>query len=492
MSKFPEGFLWGGATAANQFEGGWDADGKGVSSSDCCTRGSRQVPRKVTYRTKEGEVKADLMFEMKAPEGAVFGCFDGYDYPSHDGIDFYHHYKEDIALFGEMGFKTFRMSINWTRLFPNGDELEPNQAGVEFYRSVFTELRKYNIEPLVTLSHYETPVGLTNKWNSWVDRRTIDCFVRYATTCFKEYHDLVKYWLTFNEINCIALGGWMAAGISTNDPEKIEQAKLHQLIASALTVKAAHEIDPGLMVGNMIGYGHTYPNTCHPDDALKQLQSQVDVDFYSDVQARGYYPKNILKQYEKKGINIGLTPEDEKILAEGTVDFITFSYYMSSVVTADPTILANQSGNLLTGGVRNPYLKASDWGWQIDPVGLRSSLVYFYSRYQKPLMVVENGLGAVDKVEEDGSVHDSYRIDYLRSHIEEMGKAIEEDGVDLIGYTPWGCIDLVSASTGEMAKRYGFIYVDYQDDGTGDGARSRKDSFYWYQKVIATNGEDLA
>ena len=487
---FPKNFLWGGATAANQFEGAWNVGEKGVSSSDCCTRGSLQETRKVTYKTRNGNIESQTMFTLDAPEGAQFGCFEGYDYPSHVGIDFYHHYKEDIALFAEMGFKIFRMSINWTRIFPNGDEEVPNEEGLKFYEDVFKELKKYNIEPLVTLSHYETPVGLTNKWGSWKDRRTIDCFVRYAKTCFKRYNGLVKYWLTFNEINCINFGSWMAAGLPSKDPEVIANATRNQLLASALSVVAAHEINPDMMVGNMIGYGASYAYTCNPEDVWKQRQSQYNVDFYSDVQARGYYPNYKLKEYERNNINFELTDNDKKILKEGTVDFITFSYYMSTCVSADPKVLASQGGNIIQG-VKNPYLKESEWGWQIDPIGLRISLNDFYSKYRKPLMVVENGLGAKDIVEKDGSIHDSYRIDYLRSHIEEMDKAIHEDGVELIGYTPWGCIDLVSASTGEMAKRYGFIYVDYQDDGTGDGARYKKDSFYWYKKVIETNGDDL-
>ena len=487
---FPKDFLWGGATAANQYEGGWNEGGKGVSTSDCCTRGSRTRPREVTYKTKDGKIETQMMFALEAPAGATFGSYEGYDYPSYQATDFYHHYKEDIALFAEMGFKMFRLSINWTRIYPNGYDEQPNEEGLKFYDNIFDELNKYGIEPLVTLSHYETPVALTNKWNSWADRRTIDCFVRYATTCFERYKGKVKYWLTFNEINCIEYSGWVAAGVPSKNPEVLAKATLHQLLASALTVKAAHKIDDNYKVGNMIGYSATYPYTCNPSDVLKQREGQRNVDFYSDVQARGYYPSSKLKQYEQAGIDFTLSDEDEAILKEGTVDFITFSYYMSACVSADPEVIAGQSGNMLTG-VSNPYLEASDWGWQIDPVGLRIALNDFYTKYQLPLMVVENGLGAVDKVEEDGSIHDDYRINYLRSHIEAMNQAINVDGVDLIGYTPWGCIDLVSASTGEMEKRYGFIYVDYQDDGTGDGKRIKKDSFDWYKKVIATNGEDL-
>ena len=487
---FPKDFLWGGATAANQFEGAWDVDGKGVSTSDCCTRGSLTSVRQVTYQTEDGQVESKIMFGLDAPKGAKFGAFDGYDYPSHEGIDFYHHYKEDIALFAEMGFKTFRMSINWTRIFPNGDDEQPNEKGLQFYEDVFKELKKYGIEPLVTLSHYETPIALTNKWNAWADRRTIDCFVRYAKTCFERYNGLVKYWLTFNEINCISFGGFMAAGVASRDPLMIANATRNQLLASALAVQEAHKVNPDMMVGNMIGYGASYPYTCNPEDVLKQRKSQYNVDFYSDVQARGYYPNYKLKEYERANLDFELTKEDQEILANGTVDFITFSYYMSNCVSADPEVLANQKGNMLMG-VKNPYLTESEWGWQIDPVGLRISLNDFYTKYRKPLMVVENGLGARDIVTEDGQIHDDYRIDYLRAHIEQMDKAINEDGVDLIGYTPWGCIDLVSASTGEMAKRYGFIYVDIQDDGTGDGKRMKKDSFYWYKKVIASNGVDL-
>ena len=487
---FPKDFLWGGATAANQFEGAWDVDGKGVSTSDCCTRGSLTSVRHVTYQTEDGQVESKIMFGLDAPKGAKFGAFDGYDYPSHEGIDFYHHYKEDIALFAEMGFKTFRMSINWTRIFPNGDDEQPNEKGLQFYEDVFKELKKYGIEPLVTLSHYETPIALTNKWNAWADRRTIDCFVRYAKTCFERYNGLVKYWLTFNEINCISFGGFMAAGVASRDPLMIANATRNQLLASALAVQEAHKVNPDMMVGNMIGYGASYPYTCNPEDVLKQRKSQYNVDFYSDVQARGYYPNYKLKEYERANLDFELTKEDQEILANGTVDFITFSYYMSNCVSADPEVLANQKGNMLMG-VKNPYLTESEWGWQIDPVGLRISLNDFYTKYRKPLMVVENGLGARDIVTEDGQIHDDYRIDYLRAHIEQMDKAINEDGVDLIGYTPWGCIDLVSASTGEMAKRYGFIYVDKQDDGTGTYARSKKKSFDWYKKVIATNGEDL-
>ena len=487
---FKEGFLWGGATAANQYEGAWNIGNKGVSSADCCTRGSRSEPRKVTYMTKEGEIKADVMFGLDAPEGAQFGCFEGYDYPSHEASDFYHHYKEDIALMAEMGFKTFRMSINWTRIYPLGYEEEPNEEGLKFYDDVFDECLKYGIKPLVTLSHYETPVGLTNKWGSWADARTIDCFARYVETVGNRYKGKVEYWLTFNEINCLEFGGWMAAGVASRDPQKIADAGKHQLLASAKAVQILHEIDENNKVGNMIGYGMIYPYTCNPKDVFQTWEKFKGSYFYCDVQARGYYPSYKLKEYEQKGIQFSLTKEEKELLKNGTVDFISFSYYMSNCTSTDPKVLADQGGNMMFG-VKNPYLKASDWGWQIDPIGLRLSLNYMYDSYQKPLMVVENGLGAQDVLEANGEIHDSYRIDYLRDHIQAMHDAVSLDGVELWGFTPWGCIDLVSASTGEMHKRYGFVYVDYQDDGTGNGNRIRKDSFYWYKKVIASNGEDL-
>ncbi len=490
MGKFPKDFLWGGATAANQFEGGWNVDGKGVSTSDCMTRGSRTSARMVTFKTKEGNIEAQPAFALAAPEGATFGVFEGYDYPSHDAIDFYHHYKEDIALFAEMGFKTFRLSINWTRIFPTGMEEEPNEAGLKFYDDVFDELHKYDIEPLVTLSHYETPIGLTNAWNAWADERTIACWERYVKTVGKRYKGKVKYWLTFNEINLALITPFMGAGVGVVTPQIIVDTTKHQFLASAKAVLMLHEIDPNNKVGNMVAYGASYPNTPHPEDALRAKFEDRGRHFFFDVQALGRYPDYKLKEYEREGIEFHLSAEEQQLLTAGTVDFLSFSYYMSTTYTADPNIEENAMGNFSLG-VKNPYLKASDWGWQIDPIGLRFACNELWDRYHKPLMVVENGMGAQDVLNEDGTCHDSYHIDYLRSHIEQMEKVINEDGIDLIGYTPWGCIDLVSASTGEMHKRYGFIYVDYQDDGTGNGERYRKDSFYWYKKVIATNGEDL-
>ncbi len=479
MSVLRKDFLWGGATAANQFEGAWNADGKGASCSDMCTNGSHTTPKRITRAIEEGTL-----------------------YPSHEAIDFYHHYKEDIALFAEMGFKVFRLSVNWTRIFPTGMEKEPNEAGLVFYDSVFDECRKYNIEPLVTISHYELPFALTEKYNGWVARECIDLYVRYATCLFNRYKDKVKYWLTFNEINCgtMPMGNFLSLGIlneGTTDftnqadiPALRFQGLHHQFVASALAVKAGHEINPDFKIGCMIAYMLNYPYSCNPKDVLlAQQRNQLSNDLCGDVQVRGEYPSFAKRYFEDNNIKIIMEPEDARILKDGCVDYYTFSYYMSSCVSEDPKI-DKVSGNLL-GGVKNPYLEASDWGWQIDPIGLRVALNELYGRYRIPLMVVENGLGAYDKIEADGSIQDDYRINYLRSHIEQMKEAVK-DGVDLLGYTPWGCIDLVSASTGEMAKRYGFIYVDKYDDGTGDLSRRKKKSFDWYKKVIAGNGEDLA
>ena len=471
-------FLWGGATAANQFEGGWNVDGKGSSTSDMLTAGTHTIPRKITKET-----------------------IDGLNYPSHEAIDFYHRYKEDIKLFAEMGFKVFRMSIAWTRIFPNGDDKEPNEAGLKFYDDVFDELKKYNIEPLVTISHYEMPFNLTKKYNGWASRNLIDFFINYCSVIFNRYKDKVKYWLTFNEINCgtMPMGGYLGLGILNegtedflhqNDNKQIRfQALHHQFVASAKAVKLGHSINKDFKIGCMIAHMTTYPYTCNPDDILlAQKKNQLANDLCGDVQVRGEYPFFAKRYFEENNIVLDITEEDKKILKEGTVDYYTFSYYMSNCESAsgdeDKT-----SGNLL-GGIKNPYLEASDWGCQIDPKGLRYTLNELYGRYNIPLMVVENGLGAFDKVEEDGSINDDYRIEYLKDHIIQMKEAVK-DGVDLIGYTPWGCIDLVSASTGEMEKRYGFIYVDKDNAGEGTLDRKKKKSFEWYKNVIKTNGEEL-
>ncbi len=479
MSVFRKDFLWGGATAANQFEGAWNVDGKGSSVSDMCTNGSHTVPKWITT-----EIRPDKL------------------YPSHEAIDFYHHYEGDIALFAEMGFKCFRLSINWTRIFPKGWEETPNEKGLEFYDRVFDCCKKHGIEPLVTISHYELPYALVEKYNGWESREVIGFYENYCHAIFDRYKDKVKYWLTFNEINISvrSMGAVLSVGTvkgyegpvmgAPDRPQERFQALHHQFVASAKVVKYAHEHYPQFKMGDMNIFSVSYPLTSDPADALAcQQNNQMMNWFCSDIQVRGEYPYYAKRYFEEHGISVRMEPGDLEILKEGTVDFYTFSYYSSNCITTHADA-ENISGNM-SGGKKNPYLKASDWGWQIDPMGLRWALNEIYSRYGIPMMVVENGLGAFDERGEDGRFHDSYRIDYLRQHIEQMREAVK-DGVDLMGYTPWGCIDLVSASTGEMAKRYGFIYVNKFDDGTGDLSRERKDSFYWYKKVIATNGDDLA
>ena len=479
---FKEGFLWGGATAANQFEGGWNEGGKGPGVPD---------------HIRGGTVSAPRLWDKEIDPNVY--------YPSHQAVDFYHFYKEDIALYGEMGFKCFRLSINWSRIYPNGDELEPNKEGLEFYHNVFAECKKYNIEPLVTISHYELPWGLSVKYNGWVGREVIDCYVRYATTLFNEYKDEVTLWLTFNEINigAQAFGRIMSLGMQGDDgkpmfklePETAEEMSdrftaLHnQFVASAKAVVIGHEINPENKIGLMIAGSMTYPYTPNPLD-IKDAQDRMNMSnwFCGDVQVRGHYPYYAKRYFKDHNVTVRMEEGDAEILAKGTVDFYSFSYYMSSCASVDPEALKG-SGNMFTGIV-NPYLKASDWGWQIDPEGLRIYMNEVYGRYEIPLFVVENGLGANDVRAEDGKFHDDYRINYLRDHIKAMEQAVE-DGVDLMGYTMWGCTDLVSASTGEMKKRYGFVYVDRDNDGNGDFHRERKDSFFWYKKVIESNGADL-
>ncbi|WP_138417751.1 glycoside hydrolase family 1 protein [Aquibacillus sediminis] len=475
--KFPEGFLWGGATAANQLEGAYQEGGKGLNLADVLPGG------------KENRLKllSSTGFDFEIDKSK-------YTYPNHEGIDFYHRYKEDIALFAEMGFKTFRMSIAWSRIFPNGDELEPNEEGLAFYDRVFDELAKYNIEPLVTIAHYETPLHLIKEYGGWRNRKLVEFFERYVTVLFNRYKDKVKYWLTFNEINGATHMPLLGLGFSPESEETRLQDSFqglhHQFVASAKAVQLGHEIIPGSQIGCMLIYAPVYSYDSNPENVVyAQQEARIFNNFCGDVQVRGEYPSFIDRYFRENDVNIEMEEGDLELIKEGTVDFISFSYYMSRTDKKNKTPEEIGQGNLI-GGVKNPFLKASDWGWEIDPVGLRVSLNELYGRYQKPLFVVENGLGAYDKVEEDGSINDDYRIDYLREHIRAMGEAVD-DGVELMGYTSWGCIDLVSASSGEMSKRYGYIYVDKQDDGSGTFERSRKKSFFWYKNVIATNGQEL-
>lgn len=470
---FRKDFLWGGATAANQCEGAFDEDGRGLANVDLCPVGDdRQAI--ITGQKK--------MFDFDKE----------HFYPAKNSIDMYHRYKEDIALFAEMGFKVYRFSIAWTRIFPNGDESKPNEAGLKFYENLIDECHKYNIEPLITITHFDFPMHLVHEYGGWRNRKTVDFYKNLVMAIFTRFKGKVKYYLTFNEINIILAASFMGAGLYFEDGEDIDkvraQAIHHELLASAYATKIAHEIDPEIKIGCMLAAGTYYPATCKPEDVFAAQKYNRDNYFFVDVQSRGYYPSYKLKEYELSGIMPEMHEEDEKILRENTVDFISFSYYTTRTISSDAS---NFDESNLVDTVDNPYLGKTEWGWQIDPLGFRITINDIWDRYQKPLFVVENGLGAKDTPNENGYVEDDYRIAYLRDHIKNMKDAVEVDGVDLLGYTTWGPIDLVSAGTGEMSKRYGFIYVDRDDYGNGSLDRSKKKSFDWYKKVIASNGEDL-
>ena len=479
---FQEGFLWGGAVAANQLEGAFKEGGKGWSVADVATyKPDVDVKNYAAHLavSKEGVLKA-----MADPDEQY--------YPKRRGIDFYHHYQEDLALFAEMGFKTLRVSIAWTRLYPTGEETEANPEGVAFYRSLFAEMKKLGIEPLVTLSHYEMPLHLALQYNGWTDRRIIDLFVRFCRTCFSEYGEYVKLWLTFNEVDSVIRHPFTTAGIIPDQcgGEELKccyQALHHQFVASAIVTKMCREMIPGSQMGCMLTKLMTYPRTCAPEDVAATQQKNLDNHFYSDVMMFGEYPRLKATELKKKELFPVMEPGDEAVLKEGTMDFLSFSYYMSMTESVDPAAERTPGNTVL--GVKNPYLDASEWGWQVDPLGLYISLVELYDRYRKPLFIVENGIGSKD-ILEGSTVHDEYRIEYFRRHFKEMEHAVD-DGVELMGYTSWAPIDLISASTSQISKRYGFIYVDLNDLGEGTGKRYRKDSFYWYQNVIRTNGREM-
>lgn len=467
-------FLWGGATASSQCEGAYNTDGRGLSNIDMLPQG------KCRKKIMDGQQESDNFRE-------------GWYYPCKNGIDMYHHYKEDIALFVEMGFKVYRLSISWTRIFPNGDEDEPNIQGLKFYEDIFKECHRYEIEPLVTIVHYECPLHLIKKYGGWKDRRMIGFFEKLCRTIVSYYKGLVKYWITFNEINTLLHAPFLGAGIcfkpGDNEMQIEYQAAHYELVASALATKILHDADSRNMVGCMLAAGTTYPYSCNPEDVFAAVEREHAEYFLTDVQSRGYYPKYILKEFERRNLSLDITEDDKTLLKENTADFVSFSYYGCRLTSHDWMMKLQSEGNLFRT-LKNPYLKSTEWGWPIDPLGLRITLNSLYDRYQKPLFIVENGLGAKD-ILDNGTVDDDYRIDYLRQHIKAMKDAVDIDGVDLMGYTTWGPIDLVSASTGEMSKRYGFIYVDVDDMGNGTYKRYRKKSFYWYKNVIASNGEVL-
>jgi 6-phospho-beta-glucosidase len=485
INEFPEGFLWGGATAANQIEGGFSQGNKGLSVADCYSFDS-SLPR------ERWSDQWKMMTHRQVALAQEKDC--KLYFPKRVGNEFYFNFREDIKLFHEMGFKCYRMSIAWSRIFPKGDELKPNEAGLKFYDEVLNELKKYEIEPIITISHYEMPLHLSIAYGGWSNRCCIDFYIRYAKSLFERYSDRVKYWITFNEINSIIRHPFTSAGIieekNNNLVQEEYQAAHHQFIASAKSIEICHKLRSDSQVGCMISYQLPVPYSCDPYDIQKSVEQQRQTLFFSDVLMRGYYPSYSNRLFYEMNINIEMNPDDINILKYNRSDFLSISYYMSSAASANPDVYPKVEGNLLTNGVKNPYLKISEWGWQIDPVGLRTALNQLYDRYQMPIFIAENGLGASDIINDSNEVDDWYRIEYMREHIIQMKESVM-DGVELLGYTPWGCIDSISASTSQMSKRYGFIYVDMDDEGIGSKCRYKKRSFDWYKNVIKSNGSKL-
>ncbi|MCI1882678.1 MAG: glycoside hydrolase family 1 protein [Sporolactobacillus sp.] len=485
-SYFPKNFLWGGAIAANQAEGAWNVDGKGISVADVAQYKPDIDPKDYV---SQWHVSPKQIKEAMATNDTTY-------YPKRHGIDFYHRYKEDLALFAEMGMKCLRMSIAWTRLFPTGTETKPNPKGVAFYHNLFKEMKALGIEPLVTLSHYEMPLYLVNHYDGWVSRDVVKMFVRFTRICFKEYSQYVHYWLTFNEIDSVFRHPFTTVGVVEEKyankraaEEAIYQALHHQFIASALATRELKKVEPAGKIGCMMTKTLAYPLTANPKDAAMAQAYNRNNYFYADVQVFGEYPQYMKNYFKEAGIHIETHEGDAEILKQHTVDFVSFSYYMTMVKSINEEHMEKVGGNLVTS-VKNPYLETSDWGWQIDPIGLRISLIDIYDRYRKPVFVAENGIGAKDTFN-NGKIHDDYRIKYFADHFKQVNLAIKA-GVDVMGFTTWSCIDIISASTSQMSKRYGFIYVDLDDLGRGTYDRYPKDSYYWYQKVIATNGASLS
>ena len=489
--SLPKDFLWGGATSAFQCEGGWQENGKRIAICDIAVAGSKEKIRYNTYIDAKGN-KVKGMMLGNCPQGCQPYIFQDEKYPAMEAVDFYHHYAQDIEMLAEMGCRAFRLSINWTRLYPHGDEDQPKEEGIQFYKKIFQECHKYDIEPIVTITHDDDPAYLYAKYGGWSNRECIRFYMKYCETLFSHFKDDVKYWLTFNQINeMMLLADSFGLAVSTEEVQlykkQLFQQIHHKLVASAKAVKLAHDKYPHFIMGCMLACGPSiYPDTCHPKDILAAME-KIQENFYcSDVMIRGYYPDFAKRIWKDAGITLYISEEDKAILRQGTVDMYTFSYYYTNNISAQKKGDGTADFQV---GVKNPYVTYSDWGWAIDPDGLRYCLNLIYDRYQLPIMIVENGFGAVDSIEEDGSIHDTYRIDYLKAHIQAFKEAINIDGVNLIGYTVWSAFDIVSGGTGEMEKRYGFIYVDKHDDGSGTLERKKKDSFFWYKKVIASNGE---
>lgn len=485
--ELPKGFLWGGATADFQYEGGFDEGGRGLLSHDYETDGSQENPRHHTMQMQDGSIinpRSSFFYADPVPKEAKPVFLEDEYYPSHRAVDFYHHYKEDIALMAGMGFNVFRFSICWSRIFPTGEEETPNEEGLAFYDDVINEMAKYGMEPLITICHDELPMHLALKYDGWSSRHVIDCYVKYCKTLFERYGDRCRYWLTFNEIN--AVRGFGPCGTRQSEGQDRYQAAHHMFIASARAVKLGHEMMPNSQFGAMYAMSELYPATCKPEDVFHRLQERRENWYFIDIMGRGYYPRYAKEIWRRRGVKeIVFADGDEEILREGQLDFISFSYYRSNTTKAGDDWFN-------VGGSTNQYLKETPWGWPVDPLGLRHVMNEIYDRIQKPIFIVENGMGAIDELDENGIVQDDYRIDYLRDHLQAMADAIIIDGVECLGYTMWGPVDLVSLSTGEMKKRYGFIYVDMDDKGNGSLKRTPKKSYAWMKEIIASNGAKLS
>ena len=483
--RLSKDFLWGGAIADFQAEGGYQEGGRGLSTHDFESAGSIDHPRCNTLQMPDGSratAQSHFFGPESLPDGAQPAIFPDLYYPSHRAVDFYGHFREDIALMAGMGYNVFRFSICWSRIYPTGEESVPNEAGLKFYEEILDELEKHQMQPLITIHHDELPAALALKYDGWSSRHTIDCYLRYCRTLFERFGKRCRYWLTFNEIN--AVRGFAACGTRKADNRTHYNAVHNMFLASAQAVKLGHEMMPGSQFGAMYALSEIYPATCKPEDVFRHMQCRRESWYFVDTMARGRYPSYAGDLLARRGVTLHTQPGDDAILAAGALDFVSFSYYRSCTISTDTKFN-------VVGGDPNPYLPKTPWGWPIDPLGLRYCMNEIYDRYQKPIFIVENGLGAIDQVEADGTIQDDYRINYLRDHLRAMMEAILVDGVDCLGYTMWGPFDLVSLSTGEMKKRYGVIYVDMDDAGRGTLKRTPKKSYDWMRHVIETQGESL-
>jgi 6-phospho-beta-glucosidase len=482
VSTFPKDFLWGGAIAANQAEGAWREDGKGISVADV-NRLKEELPLEKRYNR---DLSTEDVRQALADTEAT--------YPKRFGIDFYRTYKDDLKLLAGTGMNAFRTSINWARIFPNGDDEKPNEAGLKFYDSLIDEIIKNNMRPLITISHYEFPINLALNYNGWYDRRLIEFFTRFCEVVFERYKDKVLDWILVNQVNLIKFESFNHLGVPSDKVTNLLEAKYqavhNELVACGRAIRIAKKINPHFNIGNMIYDDISYAASCKPEDVLATCKRNQMEYFFSDIAIRGSYPGYALRYFDENNIHIEFGKDDEADL-QNTIDFLAISYYYTMISDAqsvnqkdEPEIASHNNE------YPNPHIKQSAWGWGIDPIGMRIKLNYFWDRYQIPIVIAENGIGCFDKVEADGSVHDPYRIEYLRAHIEQLKEAIK-DGVKITAYHPWGPIDIVSASSSEMDKRYGFIYVDLDNHGKGSGKRILKDSYHWYKEVVASNGENL-